>query len=294
MCLSTVAPTLFLISEARFGRSTLQNYEGILRNQPLRHRLHLTWRCVLAFSLTLPLGLSVAYNVFIGGESSMAVDPMAITGETSYYGMFGPPGLQPIGGNTGISLFFNATIPFSVATPLPGYAGLMQGDRTTILPDLPLPAFPKPYGHNILLLGNESSAILDLPQSSYVSELQNHLAVGESFPLSANVSAIVSGCNRSRLDTPERYGAYYSSFCRNATNNTGALNYLSLFNGYSMGLLEWPGAGYQSHNFIGFYYAPVGIDAGVSCETLAPHAHLYNTERRQCQGTWSITRNGIQ
>lgn len=41
LSLNSVVPTLFLLLEARFGPSTLQNYDGITRNQILGSRLSL-------------------------------------------------------------------------------------------------------------------------------------------------------------------------------------------------------------------------------------------------------------
>ena len=74
LCLRSVAPTLFLLLEARFGPSTLQNYDGILRNQLLRSQLSVVWRLVLGLMLALPLALSVAYKGFTCGESVMSVN----------------------------------------------------------------------------------------------------------------------------------------------------------------------------------------------------------------------------
>ena len=101
--------------------------------------------------LALPLGLSAAYKNFFGGESIMLVDAMTYAGNESYYGMFVPPGLKLLGEKTGISLFFNATLPFAVASsPINGS-------------DPPLPTRPQAYGFNVILLNSESTALLDIP-----------------------------------------------------------------------------------------------------------------------------------
>lgn len=62
LCLAKVTPTLFILLEARFGESTIQNYDAILRNKPLASRLSFAWRAVLIIMLALPIGLSVAYK----------------------------------------------------------------------------------------------------------------------------------------------------------------------------------------------------------------------------------------
>ena len=49
MCLLYIAPTLLLQCEARFGRSTLQNLDAILRWKPLGSKLDWWWRITLMF-----------------------------------------------------------------------------------------------------------------------------------------------------------------------------------------------------------------------------------------------------
>ena len=87
LCLASVSPSLFLLLEARYGPSTLQNYEGILRNQIFSSKLTLLWRLTLLVNLVLPIGLSVAYKTFTGGESKLLVDATTYNKNTSYYGM---------------------------------------------------------------------------------------------------------------------------------------------------------------------------------------------------------------
>ncbi|KAL8737747.1 MAG: hypothetical protein Q9181_001375 [Wetmoreana brouardii] len=151
LCLGSVAPTTFLHLEARYGSSTLQNYNGILRN-----------------------------------ESTKEIDVTTYIRNTSYYGMFAPPGLQLLGEKTGVSLFSNATLPFAVTS------SQQNGSEP------PLPTDAQAYGFNILLLNNESAAVLDIPQPSYVSAVQSLLAGGESWNISAPVFATVAAYNHSR------------------------------------------------------------------------------------------------
>lgn len=168
--------------EARFGPSTLHNYAGILRNQLFTTaRLSNYWRAALAVVLGLPLGLSVAYKTFIGGESSKVVNVKSYTGNFSEYGMFAPPGLQLLGEKTGVSLFSNATLPFAVAT------SLQEIDSE--------PALSKraqAFGFNILLLNNEGAAVLDIPHPRYITAVQELLTNEESWNNSATVLATVA------------------------------------------------------------------------------------------------------
>ena len=156
LSLGSVAPTLFLLLEARFGSSTFQNYDGIIRNQVFSSRLSFVWRLVLGLMAALPLGLSAAYKNFPGGESAMKVNAATYIGNASYYGMFAPPGLLLLGEQTGISLSFNAILPFLVAT------SSQHGSEPFLL------LHAHAHGFNVLLLNNESTEILDIPQPSYV------------------------------------------------------------------------------------------------------------------------------
>jgi hypothetical protein len=117
LCLGTVTPVLFLLLEAKLGPSRVQNYDTILRNKPLASRLNIFWRDVLGIMLALPIALSIAYKTFTGGESALEVIDSDYTSKASFYGMFPPPGLKS-GASTGLSIFFNATLPFLVASSL--------------------------------------------------------------------------------------------------------------------------------------------------------------------------------
>ena len=283
MCLGSVAPTFFLLLEARFGSSTLQNYDGILRNQFLSPKLSLLWRLVLGLGMALPLGLSVAYKSFIGGESAMQVNATAYIGNASYYGMFAPPGLQSLGEKTGISLFFNATLPFAVAT------SSINGSEPR------LPAHAQAYGYNVLLLNNESTAMLDIPQPSYVSTVQSLLASGESWTITAPVIATVATFNNSKVKDQRAYESHLKSLCASAVASSGAYEHMSMMNDWSVDLLGRVSPGNANLQYIALAPDP-GIDHVPPCSTsnFSYYAKPYDINRQFCKGTWSITRGGIQ
>ncbi|MCJ1376513.1 hypothetical protein MMC20_007756 [Loxospora ochrophaea] len=281
LCLGSLTPTLFLLLEAKFGPSTIQNYDGILRNQPLSSKLSLAWRMALGLMLALPLGLSAAYKNFSGSESTKMVDAMSYTGNESYYGMFGPPGLQSLGEKTGISLFFNATLPFAVASPS------INGS------DPPLPTCPQAYGFNVLLLNNESTAMLDIPQPSYISAVQSLLAGGESWNITAQVIATVATFNNSRAENEAEYLSYLKSFCQAGQESSGAYTHQSLMNDWSVVLLDHASPGDQSLQYIGLLPDP-GIEDTPTCSNFSGYAQVYDMNRQLCNGTWSITRGGIE
>ena len=281
LCLGSVAPTLFLLLEAKFGPSTIQNYDGILRNRPLSSRLSLTWRMTLGLMLALPIGLSVAYKTFLGGESVMMVDAMSYTGNESYYGMSVPPGLQSLGEKIGIWLFFNATLPFAVAS------SSINGSEPL------LPARPQAYGFNVLLLNNQSTAMLDIPQPSYISAVQSLLAGGESWNTTAQVIATVATFNNSRAENETKYKSYLESFCVAGENSSGAYTHQSLMDGWCVVLLDHASPGDQSLQYVGLMPDP-GIDYTPACSEFSDYAQGYDINRQLCNGTWSITRGGIQ
>ncbi|KAL8941150.1 MAG: hypothetical protein Q9216_002415 [Gyalolechia sp. 2 TL-2023] len=281
LSLSSVAPLLFLVLEARFGSSTLQNYSGILLNRIFSPRLSLVWRLVLGLVTALPLGLSVAYKTFTGGESAMTVNVTASIGNTSYYGMYALPGLQLLGEKTGVSLFFNATLPFAVdSSPQNGSE-----------PSLPTQA--QPYGFNSLLLNNGSAAVLDIPQPSYISAVQKMLASGESWNISAPVSATVATLNRSEPRDPDEYRRDFLSFCFAVRESSGAYTHMTMMNDWSVVLLNHASPGDQSIQYIGLTPDP-GIEHMPSCSEFFPFAKAFDIDRQSCQGTWSITRGGMQ
>lgn len=279
--LSSVTPMLFLVLEARFGPSTIQNYNGILLNQLFSPRLSFFWRLVLGLATALPLGLSVAYKTFTGGESAMVMNVTASVGNTSFYGMFAPPGLQLLGEKTGVSLFSNATLPFAVDS------SSQNGSEP------PLPMQAQPYGFNILLLNNESAAILDIPQPSYVSSVQELLSGGESWNVSASVSATVATFNHSKTTNPEAYRKFFALFCFNASESSGAYTHATMMNDWSVVLLNHASPGDQSLQYIGLTPDP-GIEHMPRCADFFPYAKLFDINRQSCHGTWSITRGGMQ
>ena len=282
-CLASVAPTFFLLLEAKFGPSTLQNYDGILRNQFLSSKLSLLWRLVLGLGLALPLGLSAAYKSFTGGVSAMQVNATAYIGNTSYYGMFAPPGLQSLGEKTGISLFFNATLSFSVAS------------SSTNGSEPPLPTHTQAYGFNVLSLNNESTAMLDIPQPSYVSAVQSLLASGESWNITAPVIATVATFNNSKAKDQRAYESYLTSFCASAEASSGAYEHASMMDGWAIELLSRPSPGNGNLQYIALS-PDIGIDFTPSCSNsnFSYYTKPYDIDRQLCKGTWSITRGGIQ
>ena len=95
------------------------------------------------------------------------------------YGLLPPAGLQDR--FVGLTYFENTTMSFTA----------------TIFKDPPLPASPRAYGFNTLLLSNTSSAKLDAPSPRYVRQVQASLIADETYNLTADVLATVTSYNDS-------------------------------------------------------------------------------------------------
>ena len=283
LCLDITAPSLFLHVEARYGPSTLQNYDGILRNNILGSRLHVLWRLVLGLMTILPLGLSVAYKTFTGGYSALPVNPADYIGNTSYYGMFAPPGLQSLGEQTGISLFSNATLPFMVAaSPTNGI-------------EPPMPLDTGVYGFNILLLDNETTAVLDILQPDYISTVQRLLAPGESWGLTARIAGTVAKFNDSKTIDSDANNSTFMRRCEDAVASSGAYTAMQMLEENCLALLSSQSPD-QSFQYIGFPPFPNDhtLPGYPSCSNFSHYAQLYDITRRPCTGSWVINRGGLQ
>ena len=283
VALNSTAPSLFLQLEARYGPSSLQNYDGILCNRFLSSRLDGPWRLALGLMTILPLGLSVAYKTFTGGYSALIVNTTDYIGNASYYGMFAPPGLQSLGEQTGISLFSNATLPFMVAaSPTDG-----------IEPPVPLDA--QAYGFNILLLDNATTAALDIPQPDYISTVQRLLAPGESWGLTARIAGTVAKFNDSKTIDSDANNATFMRRCEEAVASSGAYTAMQFLTVNCLALLSSASPD-QSYQYIGFPPFPNDhtLPGYPSCSNFSHYAQLYDITRRPCTGSWVITRGGLQ
>ena len=284
---ASVTPAFFLHLEAQYGRSTLQNYDGILRNSIVAPKLSILWRLILGSMTALPVGLSVIYKIFIGGQSAIVVDPFAHIGNTSYYGMFAPPGIQSLGERTGISLFSNATLPFMVAAS-PSYGG-----------EPPLPHGSQAFGFNLLYMDNSTAAVLDIPQPDYVTAVQELLAPGESWEVSANVAGIVAQFNNSMITDQESWNSTLMQTCEDAVASSGAYQFQPFLVPDCLTLLDSPSTN-QSFQYLGFLPCP-NADTSIPGDRILPpcwnfshYAERYDITRRPCTGSWIITRGSIQ
>ena len=224
-CLRILAPKLWIMSEAWCRKPKLQNFDAIIRNSVLTSNAHFVWRALLLAFIILPIGLSLAYKVFVGGYSTHNLGH-----HTSSYGMTGAPGLTR---NTvlkfGPAYITNATLPFIMAS----------ADY------LNLPPFPQTYGFNNLVISNTSSAFLDAPLPDGFLALQQSLQedTTSTYTLTANVHATVTTYNHS-IETNREDDAFWDSYLdqigRNSTPDSlsDAISWIDLSSGKTLGMIN--------------------------------------------------------
>ncbi|KAL8691977.1 MAG: hypothetical protein Q9218_002901 [Villophora microphyllina] len=96
---------LTLLYEVRFGASTLQNLDAILRNDYFASAMSWQPRLILWLLLLLPLGLGAAYKKFSGGSTNLTIH-----GPDADFGATAAPGYQLIG--DGLSLLSTVYLPY--------------------------------------------------------------------------------------------------------------------------------------------------------------------------------------
>ena len=107
LCSQRQCLAFFLVLQARYGDSTLQNFEAILRSDAFSTDITRPVKFALLSLFALPLAISAAYKLFTGGVVTRDADSVG-----GLFGLSGPPGTQRLG--NGLSLMVNATLPFIV------------------------------------------------------------------------------------------------------------------------------------------------------------------------------------
>jgi hypothetical protein len=178
---------LLITLEARFGTSTLQNYDAILSESIFSSRTSTWLRLCLAIQLATPLGLSAAYKQFIGGSARI---PMS--GSTGMnYALAGPVGMDGLAAtSTGTALFYNATMPI--------FRSMRQESEA--------PSRNETFGFNLARISENKTAMLDGPLPAYLLRHQQEMRTGESRELVASVNAIISSFNSSTPSTYRKEG----------------------------------------------------------------------------------------
>ncbi|KAF7510061.1 hypothetical protein GJ744_007165 [Endocarpon pusillum] len=242
---------LILLYEVRFGASTLQNFDAIIRNDHFASVMSWQPRLILWFLLLLPLGLSVSYKTFSGGSTERIVR----ASDTDFCAT-AAPGYQLIG--NGLSLLVTVYLPFWMK-----------------------PALGRTFGFNLYVADNTTAAILDAPCPTDLTQLQSSLQDDQSLIIVAKVNATVTeSISPSSLERNDP--AYWDSV--QESYNEGALHNEADVNGVNAGI--WAGQA-QGYNWTLIYLSRWNVTQN---QTFESQAERFVTTRRTCIGTWNITR----
>lgn len=156
----------------------------------------------------------------------------------------------------------------------------------------PPPTYARPYGFNLLLLVYNNTTALDIPSSDRIESVQQLLALGESWNITANVSAMVASPNTSNVEDPAGFKSTFVQACEHA--NSGTCDWFNtvfdLFNPWKLQILEEANLSNQTLHYISIY--PTDLEGNFVAQI--PYTRLYNIQRQVCQGTWPVTRGGIE
>ena len=284
-CLRILAPKLWIMSEAWCRKPRLQNFDAIIRNSVLTSNAHFIWRALLLAFIILPIGLSLAYKVFVGGYGTHNLGH-----HTSSYGMTGAPGLtRKTVLKFGPSYMTNATLPFIMAS----------ADY------LNLPPFPQTYGFNNLVISN-TSAFLDAPLPDEVLTLQQSLQkdITSTYTLIADVHATITTYNHS-IETNREDDAFWDSYLDQIGRDSapdsfsGGISWIDLGSNKTLGMVNASPNGNEktdtSWTILSFFQtSDHSKPPDVWIPAFRANAFLFNTRREICKATWDITYNAIQ
>ncbi|KAG9555566.1 hypothetical protein KCU71_g11987, partial [Aureobasidium melanogenum] len=286
ICMMTVLPTTFLRCEALIGESAIQNFEAIIRNKPLTAKTSWRWRTILTTLTALPLGLSVLYKLFKDGSAVIHIGSDDVH-YNSAFGLYAPPGLLPLGWDSGTILMYNITMPFLMAStnqtaPRDAITSQLLDPNDEV--DLPH-TWPQPYGFNTLLLNDSAAALLDVPPPAWFTNVQNNLKGEDHMDISAPVLATVVSRNGS-VDAHRNETA--SSQFWNGFGLDKGLFFQDLYNDWYIGMKP---------NFFDQNatqeWCFVSIQPGRTVQSFISTAQLWNVDRGYCSGRWRVTKGGI-
>ena len=294
LCLRRIAPAMFLIIEHHFRGSLLQNYDAILRNTILLPQTSFFWRIIIFLLLCLPIGLSVAYKKFTGGQSSSVIS----TDLPRNYSITTPPLQAYSRMNNSVYFMIDAIAPFMIAA---GDDAVSPNSTDSPNSTVSLPA---PYGYNTLLLDDSSAASLDMPTPDYVISIQQNLTMNETWTLSASVGGTVA--KQATLTDDIRDNDTYWQEVFNWSNNTagdgGLLTFNTFDHAYDIGFVTgqpndvtgapcYLGAYQNGSTRLGEWWTSATANESL---LFRQTALMFNVQRMQCYGTWRINSTNIE
>lgn len=257
-CLQKQAQLLLITLQARYGASTLQNYDSILRSSMLDSNVSVLVKISLMALFALPLGLSATYKQFVSGRTYIDYKSTYLD-----FGPVGPPDLV----NGAMALTINASLPVFPVNVEWGY----NIDET----------YFGAYGFNTAVISENMTAMLDAPLPNYLYELQDEIRDGEMLWFSASVNATNCTFNSSS-QSPERadpdYWArinatYVDAPAVATTSDTERFGMLSDYADVSLVYMAlWD----ESQN-----------------QTFTREARGFNLYRGQCNAQWLVSRQEV-
>lgn len=282
-CMLRTVPHAFLLIEARYGQSTLQNFDGLLRWTPLADNMGAIWTVLLGVLLLLPLGLSIGYKRYTGGIGSTGSVTTVVE-----FGTSSPPGTQ----STGVlNQMVNATLPFMAATT-----------TNETLPEFSTGS-GQVYGYNLALFSDSEAAALDIPLAETVLSIQAELGSGEFARVSADVRGTMARhhpLSETSMDDADWEDAWAYGDWR-AFNLWGDAYYLGFLavSGAKDGGPEDddPRSWNSSWVFLGAFNESTTSNASENTiENALAFQHaarLFTLSRVSCHATWNITTGSI-
>ena len=153
--------------ENRFGASTLQNLNALIRKALFDEFTSFSIRALILSVVGLPALLGVLYNQAYGGSATRNV-----TSTTGQFGITAVPSFHNLRGSNGIALATHVMTPF------------WQNPQQNSC-----------YGENMLVVNESTTALLDLPHLELIEELRKihgKLGHGENLVLDADINATVA------------------------------------------------------------------------------------------------------
>ena len=257
---------LFLLTlETRFGDSTLQNYDSILRYSVLDPNVNVFLKAAIIFVFALPLGLSASYKTFVSGMTALPIDPTFLA-----FGPVGPPGLV----EGVLSMAMNATLPLLIATNISYRSEPLFRFSTDN------PAKTGSFGFNAQILSKNTTALIDAPLGDELARLKNTIKADEILEFSTYVNATICTLNSTKYSperaNPDYWLIFYQSGLQAPTNAT-----------YGTGLNFAASTRNNDYSFI--FLSLWNTSKG---ETFESEAVGFDIFRGQCNATWQLNREG--
>ena len=257
---------LFLLTfETRFGASTLQNYDSILRYSVLDAHVNVFLKATIACVFALPLGLSASYKLFVSGTTAVPMTPVSLA-----FGPVGPPGLV----EGVLSMMLNATLPLLIRSNVS-----YQSEPLLRLPT-DTSVTNGSFGFNAQILSENTTALIDAPLATELARLKNIIKADEVLEVSTYVNATICTLNSTGY-SPERADPDYWQIL----NQTG-LQPPSIAT-YGTGLNFAAATRQHDYSFI-----ILSMWDTRKKETFESEAIGFNLFRGQCNATWQINQEG--